>query len=479
MNKILLYGTLVCAFPSFSQTTLFQDNFESGGSNWTVNGGTGDNQWIVNNVFTGDDFGIVDPTPDQPAAVTAGPNSYYLHIYNTDLCDLLNGCNANFETGSTSDQKAQLSSAIVTTGYSNVTLSFYYLCAGAANVSFGTVEYSTDGTTWTDAGSTYVNTGTWTAASLTLPAWTNQAALKFRFRWQNGASGADPAFAVDEVKVTGVAGSFATVATGMASPQIWCFSNAQALTVPFTATGTVNAGNVYTAQLSNASGSFAAPVTIGTLTSSSTGALTINAVVPAGTPAGSGYRVRVNASNPAATGTDNGSNLTISPLPAIMVLSNPADGVMCVGESVSLLANGANVVMWSWSPATGLSSTTTAATTATPAATTTYTVTGTDAVGCNNLTTAVVTVETCLGLDETSEASSLLLYPNPTSGNVTVNWKSSDVINTIQLMDYSGRLLEEIALQNDAFSLEAYPAGTYFVQMVCNGQKYVERITRQ
>jgi gliding motility-associated-like protein len=53
---------------------------------------------------------------------------------------------------------------------------------------------------------------------------------------------------------------------------------------------------------------------------------------------------------------------------------------LCVGESVMLSANGAN--SYAWSPAAGLSSTTSAAVKATPAATTRYMVVGTDAPGC-------------------------------------------------------------------------------------------------
>ncbi len=58
------------------------------------------------------------------------------------------------------------------------------------------------------------------------------------------------------------------------------------------------AGNTFTAQLSNASGVFAAsPVSLGTV---SPGALN-NVVIPAGTPAGTGYKIRVLSSNPMVT----------------------------------------------------------------------------------------------------------------------------------------------------------------------------------
>jgi len=69
-----------------------------------------------------------------------------------------------------------------------------------------------------------------------------------------------------------------------------------ALTVNFSTTGTPVAATNFVAELSDASGSFASPLVIGTLnTAAASGA--ISAEIPANTPAGAGYKVRVtNAS---------------------------------------------------------------------------------------------------------------------------------------------------------------------------------------
>lgn len=85
------------------------------------------------------------------------------------------------------------------------------------------------------------------------------------------------------------------------------------INVPFSAYGAFNSGNTFTAQLSGATGSFTTPLTIGTATSN-TGV--ISAVIPAGTAAGAGYRIRIVASSPALTAEDNGANLTIAATPA-------------------------------------------------------------------------------------------------------------------------------------------------------------------
>jgi uncharacterized delta-60 repeat protein len=111
--------------------------------------------------------------------------------------------------------------------------------------------------------------------------------------------------------------SSTSISTSTISPTTYCAG--AAVSVPYTVEGTFNAGNVFTAQLSNASGSFAAPITIGTL--SSTGSGTISGTLPSIILPGSGYRIRVISSNPALIGTDNGANITING-PEINVMGN-------------------------------------------------------------------------------------------------------------------------------------------------------------
>jgi hypothetical protein len=71
----------------------------------------------------------------------------------------------------------------------------------------------------------------------------------------------------------------------------------------------MNAGNVYSVQLSDASGSFATPVTIGSLTSTALSG-TVNYTIPAGLKSGN-YKMRIASSNPAYLGTQT-ANLTIT-----------------------------------------------------------------------------------------------------------------------------------------------------------------------
>lgn len=94
------------------------------------------------------------------------------------------------------------------------------------------------------------------------------------------------------------------------------FCRNTAFNVPFSANGTFNAGNIFTAQLSNASGSFSSGVTsLGTLTSTTSGS--ISATIPNVIALGTGYKIRVIASNPALTDVDEEafSALSVCPPP--------------------------------------------------------------------------------------------------------------------------------------------------------------------
>jgi len=111
------------------------------------------------------------------------------------------------------------------------------------------------------------------------------------------------------------------------------------ISIPYTATGSFNgsgflqSANSFTAQLSDATGSFANAVNIGNVTSRVSG--NISAVIPANTPAGNGYRIRVVSSSPALTGGDNGFDLRIENS-AVASIVNQGLSAFCSGNSALL-----------------------------------------------------------------------------------------------------------------------------------------------
>jgi hypothetical protein len=132
------------------------------------------------------------------------------------------------------------------------------------------------------------------------------------------------------------------------TPIVINFSGTQAckgasVSVPYTIANNVfTAGNVFTLQLSNASGSFASPVNIGSVTSTTSG--TINGIIPINTNNGTGYRLRIVSSTPSYTSDDNGTNIIIVGPNITASVNSP----VCAGNSINLLATATSGSTFSW-----------------------------------------------------------------------------------------------------------------------------------
>lgn len=104
-------------------------------------------------------------------------------------------------------------------------------------------------------------------------------------------------------------------------------------TLDYGVTSPFYTNNTYTVQLSDANGSFTNPTTIGTGSGTSGGQ--IKCQMPA-TP-GTGFRIRIIASNPADTSFDNGSNISIKPKPVKPTSSSNTP--VCSNDTLKLYAN--------------------------------------------------------------------------------------------------------------------------------------------
>lgn len=169
------------------------------------------------------------------------------------------------------------------------------------------------------------------------------SSITFRlYAW--GASGSTGTFSINDFTFNGTTSCGPpanTITTGSISGSpfsVDCTAGA-AGSIDFTSTGTFNASNSYTAQLSDASGNFASPTNIGSLNSTAnTGSIPIT--IPSGTASGAGYLIRIVSSDPAITGSNSGSfTVTLSGGPCTLtppyMTSLIYDGcnVTCSGSS--------------------------------------------------------------------------------------------------------------------------------------------------
>jgi hypothetical protein len=112
-----------------------------------------------------------------------------------------------------------------------------------------------------------------------------------------------------------------SITTGAVATSPFCVtaSAGAAGTVAYTSSGTFT--GTFTAQLSDASGSFAAPVAIGT------GDSPISITIPAGSVSGTGYKIRVVNDNPATTGSESAAFTVINnPYPVTSLSATPSSG---------------------------------------------------------------------------------------------------------------------------------------------------------
>ncbi|MCG3166652.1 MAG: hypothetical protein POELPBGB_02432 [Bacteroidia bacterium] len=158
----------------------------------------------------------------------------------------------------------------------------------------------------------------------------------------------------------------------------------------------------------------------------------------AGNTPGASLAVTVEALSDGETGSwgstaCNGTPFTLS---TATVSNNPgtvyvtSNSSVCAGNSVTLTAVGAT--NYTWSPATGLNTTTGATVIATPASTTTYTVTGSG--GCTTCTaTTTVTVNPIPTVSVTPAAPAICSGQSTTltaSGATTYTWSPATGLNT-------------------------------------------------
>jgi hypothetical protein len=178
--------------------------------------------------------------------------------------------------------------------------------------------------------------------------------------------------------------------------------------------------------------------------------------------------------NYSVTGTDaNGctntsvASVSVNTLPS--VTANSTASVICVGQSVTLTGGGASTYTWSGSVNDGVAFT--------PTVTDTYTVTGTDANGCDNTASVLVSVSACTGMQQSGVLSSeFVVYPNPNNGDFTISLTGSNKNPSVEIYNTIGKLVYKDVLTAEKNNFNTnLAAGIYFINVIDNGKVIATR----
>jgi extracellular elastinolytic metalloproteinase len=88
-----------------------------------------------------------------------------------------------------------------------------------------------------------------------------------------------------------------------------------------------------------------------------------------------------------------------------------------------------------------------------------------------------------LGIEDIELENSVRIFPNPTSGQVTLFNDSNMDIDNITILDINGRTIKQITMEstttNINFSLVSLAQGMYFVKIETDTTSIIKRILKQ
>jgi hypothetical protein len=301
------------------------------------------------------------------------------------------------------------------------------------------------------------------------------------------AGGSQITFTIGETLITSLSASGAMITQGFQQPgeqiktgtvsSTICGGNNFSLS--FTAND-IGGGNVFTAQLSNAAGSFASPVAIGTLYGNASAGI-INVTIPTNTIRGTGYRIRVTSSSPANIGVNNGTNITINTASTASITYS--GGPFCNSGNVNVSRSGQSGGTYNASPSGLNINSSNGKINLASSLVGDYTVTYSFSNGtCSNIATTTVNIGSCKGNNRESivlgvnsksinaaevvvvDKFEVLVYPNPSAYqfNLVVDSSSKEQLDVI-VYDISGKMVKHFVRNKEESIVfgEELPRGVY------------------
>ena len=223
-----------------------------------------------------------------------------------------------------------------------------------------------------------------------------------------------------------------------------------------TAAGVLRPGNIFKAQLSDASGMFSTPVVLGTLASITGGS--IPCVLPAGV-SGPGYKLRIVSTIPAMI--SDTVTITINPLPQPVI--GISGNVLSTGtyKSYQWFKNGLLI-----SGATARSYTVTS--------NGIYTVSVVTTAGCAGTSPGYTVANVAVpGLNALADVK---VYPNPTNGFLTIEGAAQGTSLVISTLIGQRVTETTINTKRQTVSVNQLPAGIYILKLSDNngGKKFIK-----
>jgi hypothetical protein len=177
------------------------------------------------------------------------------------------------------------------------------------------------------------------------------------------------------------------------------------------------------------------------------------------------YTVYCSASNGAGTSL-NSSSMVVNVYETPKVTFSGAN-VFCQGSSTNLSASptvlsASSTLSYSWSPSTGLSSTTGYSVHASPPSTTNYTILLTMGT-CTNSAQVTVQVIQCVGISSFDSYiyNSMSVYPNPNSGDFTIKSDNDEIALIINELGQTLRKVD--CIRATETKITSLPPGIYFI----------------
>lgn len=170
-------------------------------------------------------------------------------------------------------------------------------------------------------------------------------------------------------------------------------------------------------------------------------------------------------------------NITVNPLPVVSAISNNG-AEACKDDVFTISANGGVTYQW-------LSNTSSNILQGNPVtvqanATTIFTVLATGSNGCVGKATVTQEISACTGIAKVTALSGVNVYPNPTSGMLTIEF-NSNISKSVTVADVTGRVVMTTTGTDSVVALDLanLAAGVYYVKMQTATATEVVKVVKQ